>query len=177
ASQTLSRNATGFRYPPPRLKLFLSLALSCDFEYNSFGTSSSLWLFSSLLRCNPSLLRGSFYFNSQFLRITGMLQNTEMRSTYSVPCCAGHSVLRIQCIWRGNVQESLQKLLLCEASHFGPDIDRCPSPSALACRWAFHIAVRRVLPWLAGRDEHMLLKCSFRRHIQVLAVVPTEQHN
>ena len=37
------------------------------------NTSSSLWLFSSLLRCNPSLLRGSFYFNSQFLQITGML--------------------------------------------------------------------------------------------------------
>ena len=26
--------------------------------------------------------------------------------------------------WRGNVPESLQKRILCEASHFGPDIDR-----------------------------------------------------
>src|SRR5699024_10058665 len=60
---------------------------------------------------------------------------------------------------------------------FGPDTDRCPSPSVLACRWVFHIAVRQVLSWLAGKDEHMLLKCSFRRRIQVLAVVPTEQHS
>lgn len=36
------------------------------------------------------------------------LQNTETHSTYSVSCCAGHIVLRIQCIWCGNVPKSLQ---------------------------------------------------------------------
>ena len=59
-----------------------AIKISCDFEYNPFGTSGSLWLFTSPLRCNPSLLRDSFYFNSQLLRVTGMLSLLEKTAGY-----------------------------------------------------------------------------------------------